>query len=195
VELGRDLRVLVFDLDGTLVHLDVDWTYLRRRLGPLAPAESLGAAIQRLVTASSPVLAEVTSAELAALGDRRVDPDIAVTLEKLAGRYRLAVFTRNSREVAQRALAGLDLGPGAVIVGREDCARLKPAPDGLRRIMDHFRVTAAEVAVIGDTSHDVEAAAAVGAVSVVVRNDRLAHAPGGADHRVDRLSDLLTLFG
>ena len=31
--LGPDLRLVVFDLDGTLLHLDVDWDRVRRLLG------------------------------------------------------------------------------------------------------------------------------------------------------------------
>jgi HAD superfamily hydrolase (TIGR01509 family) len=188
VELGGDLKLLVFDLDGTLVHLDVDWDGVRTRFD--LSTEKIGAAIQRWVTAGDDApLAAVTEAELAGLGERTVAPAVADALDRLATRYALAVCTRNSRLVAERALAGV--APVA-IAGREDVRRLKPDPEGLNLLLARHGVTPAHAALIGDTFHDVEAARAAGMRSIVVRNDRLAFRPDGADLYIDDLRTLLT---
>ena len=44
--LGPDLRLVVFDLDGTLLHLDVDWDRVRRLLGTDRTGETIGDAIR-----------------------------------------------------------------------------------------------------------------------------------------------------
>jgi HAD superfamily hydrolase (TIGR01549 family) len=193
VELGRDLTVLIFDFDGTLFHLDVDWESVRRTLD-VGATETLGEAIQRLALAQDPSLAAVTATELAALGDRRLDPAVAGTLEALAGRYRIAVLTRNSREVVLRAFAGTTVADSLYVVGREDSALLKPDPAGLRMVLDHFEIGPAQAVLIGDTYHDVEAARTAGMYCVVVHNDRLAYRPTGADRYLNQIADLLPLL-
>lgn len=193
MEFRRDLKLLVFDLDGTLIDLNVDWSQVRQGLGVDA-TEPLGAAVQRLTLEGSPLVATVTDAELAGLGERRVAPAVAQLLVDLAGRYRLAVLTRNSSRVARRALESTPLVDQIRIVGREECPRLKPAPDGLRMILTEYGVEPKDAALIGDTDHDVRAAAAAGAYSVVVRNSGLAYPPAGADHYIDELNDLSALL-
>jgi HAD superfamily hydrolase (TIGR01549 family) len=192
VELGPDLKLLVFDFDGTLLHLDVDWGDLRAQLGG-DPDEPLGAVIQRLAIAGDDRLGLVTGAELAGLGQRRLDDEAVRVLVELRSRYEIAVYTRNSRDVVRRAVAGTPLAD-IHVVGREDCPLLKPDPAGLRLVLSHFGIAADNAAVVGDTYHDVQAAHAAGAHAVVVANPRLAYAPQGADRYVQRLADLLTLL-
>jgi HAD superfamily hydrolase (TIGR01509 family) len=188
VELGGDLKLLAFDLDGTLVHLDVDWDGVRSRFD--LGTGTIGDAIQRWVTAGDDAsLAVVTEAELAGLGDRTVAPAVADALDRLATRYALAVCTRNSRLVAERALAGV--APVA-IAGREDVRRLKPDPEALNLLLARHGVAPAHAALVGDTFHDVRAARAAGLRSIIVRNDRLAFRPDGADLYIERIEDLLT---
>ncbi len=187
MELGGNLKLLVFDLDGTLIHLDVDWDALRARLD--LRGEKVGDAIQRFVlTGDEESLALVTECELAAVEGRTVATDVAATLERLAMRFALAVCTRNSRLVAQRVLG--DLSGPVDIVGREDVRRLKPDPEGLHLLLARHGVAPAHAVLVGDTFHDVRAARAAGMRSIVVRNDRLTFRPDGADRYVDALPDL-----
>jgi HAD superfamily hydrolase (TIGR01509 family) len=188
VDLGPDLRLLVFDFDGTLLHLDVDWAAVRRALDTGATGETVGTAIQRLrLAGDEAALAPVTDAELAGLGEARLDPAVAGTLTALATRYHLAVFTRNSRTVVERAFAAVE---PPYIVGREDVAAIKPDPAGLHRVLDHFGVEPGQAVLVGDTYHDVAAAHAAGVRCVIVRNERLAYPPADADAYIESLAEL-----
>ena len=188
MDLGPDLKLLVFDFDGTLLHLDVDWAAVRQALGTEATGETVGTAIQRLLLAGDEAaLASVTEAELAGLGETRLDPTVAGTLAALAARYHLAVLTRNSRTAVERAFAGVE---PPYIVGREDVTALKPDPSGLHRILDHFGVGSEQAVLVGDTYHDVAAAHAAGVRCVIVRNERLADPPRGADAYIESLAEL-----
>ena len=166
MDLGRDLRLVIFDLDGTLIHLDVDWA----ALGP------------------NPHPAAATAAELAGLGARRLDAATVAVLDALAPSYHLAVLSRNSRAVAERALAGLRAN--VMIIGREDCPRPKPDPSGVLVILSALGVRPEQAVLVGDTYHDVGAAHAAGLPAIVVHNGRLRYRPEGADAYVDSLAEL-----
>ena len=194
MELDPDLSLVIFDFDGTLFHLDVDWGAVRSSLGLTPDGGRLGEAIQRMVDARDPRLDAVTRAEVAGVGARRVATEVTDTLRRLSHRCALAVCTRNSRHAVERAFAGTPMATRLTVVGREDAPRLKPDPSALRLAMAAAGAPAEHVVVVGDTFHDVDAARAAGARCVVVANERLARAPTGADHYIGRITELPALL-
>lgn len=82
-------------------------------------------------------------------------------LERLSARARLAVFTGRPRQEAwltlNRFAGGLVFDP---VVGAEDVARGKPAPDGLLLIAQ--RTDATQLWYVGDTVDDARSAQAAG---------------------------------
>jgi phosphoglycolate phosphatase len=185
--------VVLFDFDGTLFDLEVDWTALRASL-PLDRDETLGAAIQRFKDDGDPVLDTITTAEVEAVGDRRLDPAVVATLRELGDRFALAVCTRNSRAAVLAAIEGTGLEATLSVVGREDVARLKPDPEAVEVALTRFGARANQAVLVGDTYHDVEAARAAGTGVVVLVNPRLARVPEGADHYVKVFTGLPQLL-
>lgn len=179
------VSALLFDFDGTLFHLPVDYAALRRELGQ-PPRTRIGPLLQRLVDDGDEAgLAVVTRHECAAAAAGSLTSGAADCLRS-AGR--LAIVTRNSRTAVLAALG--PLADGIAIVGREDVRRLKPDPEGVRTALARLGVGADRAALVGDTHHDVDAARAAGVRSVVVRNPLLDFTPAGADHYVDALTEL-----
>jgi len=88
-------------------------------------------------------------------------------LEGLSGRYRLAVFTGRPKEEAEMTLhrfaPHLAFDP---LIGAEDVANGKPAPDGLRKIAD--LTGAGKIWYIGDTVDDARSARAAGVAFIGV---------------------------
>lgn len=82
-------------------------------------------------------------------------------LERLAQRFRLAIFTGRLREEAEitlrRFAAGLDFNP---VVAHEDVVHPKPAPEGLLKIA--AAAGGAPLCYIGDTVDDARCARAAG---------------------------------
>lgn len=82
-------------------------------------------------------------------------------LERLAGRFRLAIFTGRLREEAdltlRRFARGLHFDP---VLTHEDVARSKPAPDGLLKIAAAH--PGRRLCYIGDAIDDARAARAAG---------------------------------
>jgi HAD superfamily hydrolase (TIGR01509 family) len=185
VVVDREITVRIFDFDGTLFHLPVDVAAVRRDLG-VAPDTKLGPLLQRFIDdGDQDSLALVTRHECAAA---RAGSLLPGARECLSAKGKLAIVTRNSRQAVLAALGGL--ATGLPVVGREDVRRLKPDPEGVRLALERLGAGARQSILIGDTYHDVEAAHAAGVRCVVVRNSRLAYAPGGADHYVDELSGI-----
>lgn len=82
-------------------------------------------------------------------------------LERLAAQYRLAIFTGRSRAEAavtlNRFAAGVRFAP---VITADDVANPKPAPDGLRRILEQH--PAPRHCYVGDTVDDARCARAAG---------------------------------
>jgi HAD superfamily hydrolase (TIGR01509 family) len=176
---------LIYDFDGTLFHLPVDYPAVRRELG-VPDGVTFGPLLQRFLDEDDQEsLAVYTRHERAAVPFGELLPGARDCLNAPGNR---AILTRNSRFAVLDALG--ELAGGVFVVGREDVRRLKPDPEGVRRVLAHFGVGAVSAALIGDTYHDVQAARAAGVYSVIVRNPRLEYAPDGADRYLDELTDL-----
>ncbi|QFU85456.1 HAD family hydrolase [Amycolatopsis sp. YIM 10] len=182
------LSAIAFDFDGTLFRLPVDFAGMRAELG-LDPDAKLGDLFQRFLDeGNTEGLDVVTRYERESVPRGEFTTGARELLEALTGRYLLAIVTRNSRHCVFDALG--NLADGLFVIGREDVARLKPDPEGVHAVLKHYGVTADEAVLVGDTYHDVEAAHAAGARSVIVRNDSLKFRPEGADTYIETLSEL-----
>lgn len=91
--------------------------------------------------------------------------------------FLLAVATGKTRLGLDRALAANDLAHCFDGTRCADEGRPKPYPDMLMHLMAHFGVPPRETLMIGDTTHDLELAAAAGASSLAVGYG--AHEPAG----------------
>lgn len=184
----QDVTTLIYDFDGTLFHLPVDWSAIHDELG-VAPGVTLGPELQRFMDdGEAAALAVVTKHERAVAARGSFTAGARACLTRPGNR---AIVTRNSREAVLDALG--KLAEGIFIVGREDVRRLKPDPEGVRLVLEHFGVKPTEAALIGDTYHDVQAARAAGVRSVIVHNPLLEYAPAGADRYLDDLTAIASV--
>ena len=106
---------------------------------------------------------------LGAMTDRvRVHHGIVEVLAELHRRgLRQAVFTGNSHQAAAHLLVGTGLRAYFdVVVGGNQVARPKPAPDGVRAAAAALGIDPARCLYVGDSPLDVGAAEAAGAVPV-----------------------------
>ena len=173
-------RLVVFDLDGTLVDSRRDIAESANALleacgaDPL-PEETVGrmvgngaatlvarafaaAGIERPADALDRFLA-IYDARL--LKHTRPYPGMPEVLETLSARMPLAVLTNKPLAATQSILAGLELarffGEGAVVGGDGPFPR-KPEPDGLLHLVSRFGVPAAATLLVGDSFVDWQTA-------------------------------------
>jgi phosphoglycolate phosphatase len=210
------VRLVVFDLDGTLVDSARDLATAvnatLRRLAPgVAPLDldtvrsfigngARALVARSLVRAGLPHPPEdvrpIFMAEYARclLDTTRLYPGAAEVLDALADR-RLAVLTNKPGGLSRTILDGLGVGDRFFrVYGGDDGPTQKPDPDGLRRLMAEASAALEDTVLVGDSGVDVQTARAAGvrALAVDYGFDR----EGLATHPPDALmSDLRELPG
>jgi len=164
------LKLIIFDLDGTLLEPALDFDAIRREIG-LPPGASILEALERFSEserARANTVLERHEAEAARRS--RLMPGARELLGSLRAQgIRTAVLTRNSRRSVERACRRHSLVFEAV-VARED--RLpKPSPEGVRRLMQALGAEPDETVVVGDFRFDVEAGSAAGCRTIALVSD------------------------
>jgi phosphoglycolate phosphatase len=183
-------RLVVFDLDGTLIDSSRDLaTAVNRalqRVAPGAPALSedevrsfigsgAGVLIRRSLERASlsrsaedvlPVFLEEYAACL--LDATRLYPGTEEGLDRLEGRL-FAVLTNKPGDMSRTILRGLGVADRFFrIYGAGDLAARKPDPAGLLRVAEEAGVAPADTVMVGDSAIDVRTGRAAGALTAGV---------------------------
>lgn len=197
------IRLILFDLDGTLVDSvpDLAWCgneMLRRLDLPRRDMDSarawVGNGVERFVKRflSGEMDAEPEQ-ELFAIGlelfnriyidnvseRSQVYPGVVEALQALAGTHlHLACVTNKPEPFTSDLIEAMGLASYfELVVAGDTTARKKPDPMPLHYAADHFGLDTAECMMVGDSSNDVRAARAAGFAVVCV--------PYGYNHGVD----------
>ncbi|MGE8466890.1 MAG: HAD family hydrolase [Pseudomonas putida] len=166
-----EVRNWVFDMDGTLTVAVHDFAAIREAL-EIPPEHDILTHLAALPAAQAAAKhawlleheRDLALASKAATG--------AVELvRELAGRgCRLAILTRNARELAHVTLEAIGLAdcfPVEHVLGRDE-AEPKPSPDGLLKIAGAWGVAPSELVMVGDYRFDLDCGRAAGARTVLV---------------------------
>jgi len=171
----KQVRLLVFDLDGTLVDSKQDLALsvnaMRREMG-LAPlpldqiASYVGHGVTLLVRRSLGTLATDENVEkglaffLSYYRDHMLDntapyPGVGEALEKLAG-HKMAVLTNKPVHFSREMLTRLGFASHfEYIYGGNSFPQKKPDPAGLYKLMEDLQISARATLMVGDSDTDV----------------------------------------
>lgn len=162
-----EYEAVIYDLDGTLVRLDVDWDLVAdevaatlRDMGVdppdelwemLSHADDVGHrdAVERVISAHEREGAR-NSSRLPAADDLPLDVPVAVCSLNAESAVRVALETHG---------LGDHVGP---VVGRDSGPERKPAPDGLLAIADELGVAPERTLFVGDGERDERTAERAG---------------------------------
>ncbi len=210
--MGKAVRLVVFDLDGTLVDSKVDLANsVNFALGefgfPRLPNEMIysyvgnGAAMlirRSLGSDGREILSRVLETFLAHYRKHLLDttvpyPGVRESLSGQDGAFEMAVLTNKPIDMTRAILDGLSLTRHFVEVhGGDSFGSKKPDPEGLLRIMNQRRTTPAETLMVGDSVNDVLAGQGAGVATCGVTYGL--GAQGFADHppdfTIDRFPEL-----
>lgn len=154
----KDVRGVIFDLDGTLAHSNPDFPGLRRELGiapntdVLAYANSLSEESARL--AALEIIHEYEKSSSQASSWVEGARELIAYLQ--AKSLPLAILTRNIPEAAHITISrlGIDI---ELVLTRHD-AQPKPHPEGIQLICQQWQLAPTEILYIGDYLFDLQTA-------------------------------------
>lgn len=89
-------------------------------------------------------------------------------LAHLSGRYNLAVLSSSSIQSVRTELGDVEQFFD-IVIGAEMVTRLKPHPEGVHSILNHFGVAPETALIIGDTHQDYHAGASAGIRTALVQ--------------------------
>ncbi len=178
-------KLLILDVDGTLIKPDIDWEYARRRLKELgidADGVPVAEAFARLASRDSELAkkleSEVRRMELESARKVRGDPELKSLIMNLRrSGCRVAIVTLRGRDTATAVLEALGIGDVVdALVTREDSYDRRTQ---LAIVLRRFGVRPSEAVFVGDTHLDVEAGERVGVKVYVVdsRHDPVSNVP------------------
>ncbi|MBD3340903.1 MAG: HAD-IA family hydrolase [Candidatus Lokiarchaeota archaeon] len=191
-----NIKAVIWDLDGTLIHFKIDW--LRARREALKILRNHGVP-KSLLTARNSILDNVEKAK-EYFKSIKLDPEEVISIFKLvessvneieyeaalnatpidgikkvldfvkSRNLKQAIYTFNTTKNAEISLDKVEfLSYFDVIVGRDQVENAKPHPEHLSTICEKLNVNCQETIVIGDTSRDIEGAMNVQANSIALK--------------------------
>ena len=190
---GR-IRLVVFDMDGTLTRPYLDFGIIRRAVGA---GDSDMLTLDYILSLESGPRAEafriLDRFEEDAAQNAEPREGAAEVLRELRGKgIKTAIFTRNSRKSVETVVAKLGLETDLVVT-RED-APPKPAPDAILAMLARWRIEKSEALMVGDFLADVETGRNAGVSTVLLRTDDVRSLDADPDVRIDNLPQLLEVI-
>ena len=187
----------IFDLDGTLTVAVHDFNAIRNELG-IPAGQPILKTIESLPENESLALQQkLQDIEENLARNAKPAQGVKNLLEALHRRnYHLGILTLNSRENTWLTLEVLDLADyfnEDSVIGRW-CAEPKPSPKGIHRLLNHWKVDANEVIIVGDYLYDLQVgrAAEIGTIHVDPKGEF--SWPKLADIQVNSLAELADLL-
>ncbi len=214
-----EVKAIVFDFDGTLAVLNIDFTYMRDRVFDLVRHFCVEEGsikekyLLEIIDEVYPILWKrnpsdavefyqrahqvLHEIEMKAAGDGRLIPGVEGTLEIVRKKgMKIGIVTRNCEDAVRKVFPGID-DFCDVFISRDSIKKVKPHPDHLTAVIKALNVSAEEAAMVGDHPLDVQAGKRVGMKTVGVltgRTKREDFEKTEADYILERASDILTLL-
>ncbi len=216
------LKLLIFDLDGTLVDTSKDITNAINyalepfEIKPFSVEEiktMVGSGITRLIESLIPPLKISQDSKLQSnpkeealerffehysrhlLDNTTAYPLVKETLSKL-GAYKKAVISNKRESLSKRVLEGVGLsGFFDIILGSDSVPEKKPSPVPILEILKRLGVSRDETVITGDSNFDVEAGKAAGIKTIAVTYGyRSREVLKDADYMIDSFEELLSVI-
>ncbi len=181
------IKIIMFDLDGTLVDSSIDITNaLNFAMGPygiseMTVEETIGMVGEGLTRLIEKILGDERAAIANEVLDRFIGyysehltdftapyPGVRETLERLDN-YRKAVISNKREYLSRKLLEELDLAKYFdIVLGSDSVEERKPSPKPLLKVLGNYSLQPDEAVIVGDSNFDIEAGRAAGMKTIAV---------------------------
>ncbi|MFW9828567.1 MAG: HAD family hydrolase [Candidatus Thorarchaeota archaeon] len=171
----QNKKLVVFDLDGTIVDLAANWKALKDILVKLyeekykekCDFERISKCLDKIVEKNDEEVLKhffeiIRKYELENIKDTQLIEETVYFIKNkeifgLSDDTKFAILSLNTRNTIIKALKIAEIYDKIdFIVGREDVRRWKPAPDGLLKLQEKFRIKKEDMIYFGDLKSDVQ---------------------------------------
>ncbi len=187
-------KAIIFDFDGTLAVLNIDFSSMRERVFDLMRRSGIREdAVQEeylleiidevyeMLWKKNPSGAEIFyqeshdilhEVEMKAAEKGRLIPGAERTLERLREKgIRVGIITRNCEDAVRKVFPDIN-DFCDVFVSRNSVKKVKPHPDHLTRVMGSLKISGEEAMMVGDHVIDIQAGKRVGMKTIGVLTGR-----------------------
>jgi len=188
------IRAIVFDFDGTLAVLNIDFSIMRERIFGLMKRYGIGEEliqekylleiideVYKILWEKNPPGAEafyqeshriLHEVEMKAAEEGRLIPGTEATLKSLRRKgINIGIITRNCEDAVRKVFPDIN-DFCDVFVSRNSVKKVKPHPDHLTCVMELLKTSGEEAVMVGDHITDIQAGKRVGMETIGVLTGR-----------------------
>jgi phosphoglycolate phosphatase len=215
----RKIKAIVFDFDGTLAFLNIDFSLMRERVFDLMRGYGIGEEtiqekyLLEIIDETYEILYEKNSSdaetfyqkshhilhelEMRAAQEGKLIPGAKATLKSLREKgIKVGIITRNCEDAVRKIFPDIDIFCD-VFVSRNSVKKVKPHPDHLTYVMKSLEISGEEAVMVGDHMIDVQAGKRVGMKTIGVltgRTKKEEFEKAGADYILREASEVCELL-
>jgi phosphoglycolate phosphatase len=213
------IRAIIFDFDGTLAVLNIDFSIMRERIFDLMKRYGVQEdtiqekylleiidEVYEILWKKNPSGAEVFyqgaheilhEIEMKAAETGKLIPGTVATLKSLRDQgIKIGIITRNCEDAVRKVFPDIN-DFCDVFVSRNSVKKVKPHPDHLTYVMESLKISGKESMMVGDHIIDVQAGKRVGMKTIGVltgRTKKEEFERAGADYILRDASDVCKLL-
>jgi phosphoglycolate phosphatase len=215
----RRVKAFIFDFDGTLAVLNIDFSYMTQQVFELMKQfnvdgntvkeryllEIIDEVFENLArdgTARADAFYErahliLHEIEMDAAGRGKLIPGTEEALKDLRTKgIKIGIVTRNCEDAVRKVFPSIE-DYCDIFVSRNSVKKVKPHPDHLRYVMKALRIGEEEAVMVGDHTIDIQAGKRAGMTAIGVltgRTKREDFEKAGADYILPQASDVRALL-
>jgi phosphoglycolate phosphatase len=214
------IKAVIFDFDGTLAVLNIDFFSMREQIFDLMRRSGINEEairekylleiideVYEMLWEKNPSGAEIFyqeshdilhEVEMKAAEKGRLIPGAGRTLKGLREKgIKVGIITRNCEDAVRKVFPEID-DFCDILVSRNSVKKVKPHPDHLIRVMDSLKILAEEAMMVGDHMIDIQAGKRVGMKTIGVltgRTKKEEFEKAGASYILRDASEVFELLG